>query len=160
MSKYDNIKPADIAKMSKDEVTAYVAHLQAEKAEADAKVAALQAAERGISFKPATKGGLSVLGLNAKFPVTLYKEQWLRLLEGVETYAKGSTFAKFMAALENPELSQGKDDPRYTGEALAKREADAAAKREAKNGKTDTKVAAQDTPQDMKPRLAPAPANT
>jgi len=38
---------------------------------------------REISFKVAEKGGLSVYGLG-RFPVTLYKEQWLRLLDRQE----------------------------------------------------------------------------
>ncbi|MBK8012922.1 MAG: hypothetical protein IPK13_16400 [Deltaproteobacteria bacterium] len=33
-----------------------------------------------ISMKVSEKGGLSVYGLG-RFPVTLYKEQWLRLLD-------------------------------------------------------------------------------
>lgn len=33
-----------------------------------------------ISFKIGEKGGLSVYGLG-RFPVTLYKEQWLKLLD-------------------------------------------------------------------------------
>lgn len=36
--------------------------------------------ERGLSLKISEKGGLSVYGLG-RFPVTLYKEQWLKLLE-------------------------------------------------------------------------------
>lgn len=38
------------------------------------------ASSREISFKVAEKGGLSVYGLG-RFPVTLYKEQWVRLLD-------------------------------------------------------------------------------
>ena len=34
---------------------------------------------KGITFKVSEKGGLSVYGLG-RFPVTLYKEQWLKLL--------------------------------------------------------------------------------
>ncbi len=34
----------------------------------------------GISFKVSDKGGVSVYGLG-RFPVTLYYEQWTRLLE-------------------------------------------------------------------------------
>lgn len=34
----------------------------------------------GLSFKVSTKGAVSVYGLG-RFPVTLYKEQWTRLLE-------------------------------------------------------------------------------
>ena len=48
-----------------------------------AKVAKLEA-EKGkvkeISLKVSEKGGLSVYGLG-RFPVTLYKEQWVRLLD-------------------------------------------------------------------------------
>ena len=35
---------------------------------------------RGLSMKVSEKGGLSVYGLG-RFPVTLYKEQWAKLLE-------------------------------------------------------------------------------
>ncbi len=38
---------------------------------------------RGTSFKVSEKGGVSVYGLG-RFPVTLYKEQWLKLLEMAE----------------------------------------------------------------------------
>lgn len=34
---------------------------------------------KGITFKVSEKGGLSVYGLG-RFPVTLYKEQWQKLL--------------------------------------------------------------------------------
>jgi hypothetical protein len=37
----------------------------------------------GTSFKVSEKGGVSVYGLG-RFPVTLYKEQWLKLLEMAE----------------------------------------------------------------------------
>ncbi len=35
---------------------------------------------RGVSLKVSEKGGVSVYGLG-RFPVTLYKEQWLKLLD-------------------------------------------------------------------------------
>lgn len=35
---------------------------------------------RGVSLKVSEKGGVSVYGLG-RFPVTLYKEQWARLLD-------------------------------------------------------------------------------
>jgi len=35
---------------------------------------------RGVSLKVSEKGGMSVYGLG-RFPVTLYKEQWTRLLD-------------------------------------------------------------------------------
>ena len=40
-------------------------------------------AARGVSMKVSEKGGLSVYGLG-RFPVTLYKEQWLKLLDLAE----------------------------------------------------------------------------
>jgi len=38
-----------------------------------------KAASQGLSLKVSAKGGVSVYGLG-RFPVTLYKEQWHRLL--------------------------------------------------------------------------------
>jgi hypothetical protein len=35
---------------------------------------------KGVSMKVSEKGGVSVYGLG-RFPVTLYKEQWTRLLD-------------------------------------------------------------------------------
>ena len=37
-------------------------------------------ASRGITFKVSEKGGVSVYGLG-RFPVTLYQEQWEKLLD-------------------------------------------------------------------------------
>ena len=48
-----------------------------------AENAALKAANTrrgGVSFKVSEKGGVSVYGLG-RFPVTLYKEQWMKLLD-------------------------------------------------------------------------------
>lgn len=45
---------------------------------------------RGISLKVSEKGGVSVYGLG-RFPVTLYKEQWTRLLataDEIRTFIK------------------------------------------------------------------------
>ena len=39
--------------------------------------------ERGLTLKVSQKGAVSVYGLG-RFPVTLYKEQWLRLLDIVD----------------------------------------------------------------------------
>ena len=55
--------------------------LQAELERLKAENAALKArATRGVSIKVSEKGGLSVYGLG-RFPVTLYKEQWTKLLD-------------------------------------------------------------------------------
>jgi len=42
-----------------------------------------QKSVRAITLKVSEKGGLSVYGLG-RFPVTLYKEQWSRLLDMTE----------------------------------------------------------------------------
>lgn len=60
--------------MSDDDLRAELARLQQENA------ALKQGAARGISMKVSEKGGLSVYGLG-RFPITLYKEQWTRLLD-------------------------------------------------------------------------------
>lgn len=55
--------------------------LQAELERLRAENAALKArTARGISLKVSEKGGVSVYGLG-RFPVTLYKEQWGKLLD-------------------------------------------------------------------------------
>lgn len=55
--------------------------LQAEVERLKAENAALKAqATRSVSIKISEKGGVSVYGLG-RFPVTLYKEQWAKLLD-------------------------------------------------------------------------------
>jgi len=49
---------------------------------------------KGLSIKISAKGAVSVYGLG-RFPVTLYKEQWLRLLE------LAGDLRKFIAAHES-----------------------------------------------------------
>ena len=53
-----------------------VAALKAQIAALEAKVAQ----QKRISFKVSEKGALSVYGVHTRFPVTLYAEQWERLL--------------------------------------------------------------------------------
>jgi len=56
------------------------------KAELEAKVKELEAREEvrnTMSFKVSPKGAVSVYGLG-RFPVTLYKEQFIRLLDRAE----------------------------------------------------------------------------
>jgi hypothetical protein len=62
------------AHMSDEDLRAELARLQQENA------ALKQGAARGVSMKVSEKGGLSIYGLG-RFPVTLYKEQWTRLLD-------------------------------------------------------------------------------
>jgi hypothetical protein len=55
--------------------------IQAELDRLKAENAVLKArATRGVSIKVSEKGGVSVYGLG-RFPVTLYKEQWTKLLD-------------------------------------------------------------------------------
>jgi hypothetical protein len=55
--------------------------LKAELERLKAENAALKARSgRGVSMKVSEKGAVSVYGLG-RFPVTLYQEQWLKLLE-------------------------------------------------------------------------------
>jgi hypothetical protein len=58
--------------------------LKAELEKLKAENAALKArGSRGVSMKVSEKGAVSVYGLG-RFPVTLYQEQWLKLLEMAE----------------------------------------------------------------------------
>jgi hypothetical protein len=55
--------------------------LKAELEKLKAENAALKkTTSRGLSLKVSEKGALSVYGMG-RFPVTLYKEQWLKLLD-------------------------------------------------------------------------------
>ncbi|HZD31651.1 MAG TPA: hypothetical protein VE779_08315 [Candidatus Angelobacter sp.] len=55
--------------------------LKAKLAAAEAKLETRKS--RAIDFKVSEKGGVSVYGLG-RFPVTLYYEQWVRLLDQAE----------------------------------------------------------------------------
>ena len=58
--------------------------LQAELERLKAENAALKSrSSKGVSLKVSEKGGVSVYGLG-RFPVTLYKEQWIKLLDMAE----------------------------------------------------------------------------
>lgn len=59
--------------MSDDEMRAELERLRKE------NEALKKGAGRGVSLKVSEKGGLSVYGLG-RFPITLYKEQWTKLL--------------------------------------------------------------------------------
>jgi hypothetical protein len=63
--------------MSDDDMTAELARLKEENERLKARQ------RRAVSLKVSEKGGLSVYGLG-RFPVTLYKEQWTKLLDMAE----------------------------------------------------------------------------
>ena len=60
--------------MSEDDLKAELERLRSENESLKQKTT------RGTSLKVSEKGGLSVYGLG-RFPVTLYKEQWTKLLD-------------------------------------------------------------------------------
>jgi len=60
--------------MSDDDLRAELERLRQE------NEALKKGATRGVSLKVSEKGGVSVYGLG-RFPVTLYKEQWTKLLD-------------------------------------------------------------------------------
>ena len=60
--------------MSDEELKAELERLRKENASLK------KGAAKGMSMKVSEKGGLSVYGMG-RFPVTLYKEQWLKLLD-------------------------------------------------------------------------------
>ena len=60
--------------MAEDNMQAELERLRAENA------ALKSSSSKGVSMKVSEKGGLSVYGLG-RFPVTLYKEQWEKLLD-------------------------------------------------------------------------------
>jgi hypothetical protein len=63
--------------MSEQDLQAELERLKAENEALKAKTT------RATSIRVSEKGGVSVYGLG-RFPVTLYKEQWLKLLELAE----------------------------------------------------------------------------
>jgi hypothetical protein len=60
--------------MSDEDMKAELDRLKAENAALKARTT------KGVSLKVSEKGGVSVYGLG-RFPVTLYKEQWTKLLD-------------------------------------------------------------------------------
>ena len=60
--------------MTHDDEKSELERLRAENA------ALKKASQKGLTLKVSEKGGLSVYGL-WRFPVTLYREQWLKLLD-------------------------------------------------------------------------------
>lgn len=59
---------------TEDDLKAELARLKAENESLKARTS------KGISLKVSEKGAVSVYGMG-RFPVTLYKEQWLKLLD-------------------------------------------------------------------------------
>jgi hypothetical protein len=78
---------------SYDELKAKIAELESQK----------QARARGaLQYKVSEKGGVSVYGLG-RFPVTLYYEQWVRLLDQAEQIREFIEENKSSLKLKNAE---------------------------------------------------------
>ena len=74
--------------------------LKAKLAELEKQV---QGKKRGtLEFRVSEKGGVSIYGLG-RFPVTLYYEQWIRLLEQSEQLREFLETNKHALKLKNPE---------------------------------------------------------
>ena len=63
--------------MAEEDLRAELERLKAENAALKSR------GSKGVSMKVSEKGGVSVYGLG-RFPVTLYKEQWTKLLDMAE----------------------------------------------------------------------------
>lgn len=81
----------DISKLSPKELAAYVAWLQVE----NTRLRQEKASAGKLSLKVSSKGAVSVYGMG-RFPVTLYREQWERLIAHVPQL---EAFMKANAAL-------------------------------------------------------------
>lgn len=75
-----------------DQVKLTAQELAAKLAQAQAELNALKQQQKAfgkpIRFKVSSKGGISVYGLNSRFPVTLYSNQWERLIKEVDSLKK------------------------------------------------------------------------
>jgi hypothetical protein len=80
--------------MSDEDLKAELERLRSENA------ALKKGAATGISMKVSEKGALSIYGMG-RFPVTLYKEQWLKLLD------LSDDIRKFIAANEGQLKTKG-----------------------------------------------------
>jgi len=94
MSDYEEIM-AELARLrTENEALREAVQLRAENSELR------KTASQGLSLKVSDKGGVSVYGLG-RFPVTLYREQWHRLL------ALADDIRAFIAANENKLKTRG-----------------------------------------------------
>jgi hypothetical protein len=69
-----------------DELSAALARIASLEAEVEAaKTKAAKQATATLRLKVSDKGGVSVYGLNSRFPLTLYANQWSRLADFIPT---------------------------------------------------------------------------
>jgi hypothetical protein len=89
-----------MAEASKDDVLAELEQLRAENARLKREEKA------GLRLKVSGKGAVSVYGLG-RFPVTLYQEQWVRLLDQAENIR--AFIHDHRAELKAKDAAEGKD---------------------------------------------------
>jgi len=91
--------------MAEDSVIQELERLRAENAALKARSA------KGLSLKVSEKGAVSVYGLG-RFPVTLYKEQWTKLLDMAEDIRAfiHENEAQLKAKEEKPRGQEGSPD--------------------------------------------------
>lgn len=112
-----------------------IAYLRAENAKLKA------AKNTPVTMKVSEKGGVSVYGLG-RFPVSLYKSQWEKLIKAIPT------IEQFL--IDNDSLLSTKDDPKETSKEASPSETVVVPNEEPK---------APEAPATMAPRLAPAAHN-
>ena len=71
-------------------------------ADLEAQLAAKAAPARQLTIKAGAAGGLSVYGLNVRFPVTLYVNQWCRLIAFVPEIKAAIAAGKWNDKAGNP----------------------------------------------------------
>ena len=76
---------APVQGMTQEQMVAEIARLTAENSKIRAKAGAITA--NGVTVRVSGKGGVSVYGLG-RFPVTLYRSQWEKLLAVAPDIAK------------------------------------------------------------------------
>lgn len=67
---------------TQEQLMAEVARLQAENEKLKAKQ------NRALSLKVSEKGGVSLYGVNSRWPITMYANQWLRVLDKADEIRK------------------------------------------------------------------------
>jgi hypothetical protein len=99
---------------TKEEVLALVASGTASVEQAVAWMESQGRQKYRLTFKVAEKGGISVYGLQSKYPVTLYPEQWAALFEHLPA------LKAFMEKPETDKLAKGNQAKAKAAKAMEK----------------------------------------
>jgi hypothetical protein len=99
---------------TKEQVLAKVAAGEASVEQAVAWMDTQGRQKYNLRFKVSEKGGISVYGLQSRFPVTLYPEQWEAL------YEQGEQLKAFIAKPETQKLAKANQTTAKAAKAMAK----------------------------------------